>query len=65
MRTGKLTQTAWRRSVRRQLRTKQEEVISVPSPYENCSGIRTENGWSLCGRTPALPEMVRRPDFTR
>ena len=47
MRTGKLTQTAWRRSVRRQLRTKREEVISVPSPYENCSGIRTENGVEL------------------
>ena len=44
MRTGKLTQTAWQRSVRRQLRTKRDEVISVPSPYENCSGIRTENG---------------------
>ena len=43
MRTGKLTQTAWRRSVRRQLRTKRDEVISVPLPYENCSGIRTEN----------------------
>ena len=47
MRTGKLTQTAWRRSVRRQLRTKREEVISVPSPYENCSGIRTEKGAEL------------------
>ena len=44
MRTGKLTQTAWQRSVRRQLRTKRDEVISVPSPYENCSGIRIENG---------------------
>ena len=44
MRTGKLTQTAWQRSVRRQLRTKRDEVVSVPSPYENCSGIRTENG---------------------
>ena len=43
MRTGKLTQTAWQRSVRRQLRTKRDEVISVRS---------------LCGRTPALPEMV-------
>ena len=47
MRTGKLTQTAWRRSVRRQLRTKRDEVISVPLPYENCSGIRTENGAEL------------------
>ena len=44
MRTGKLTQTAWQRSVRRQLRTKRDEVISIPSPYENCSDIRTENG---------------------
>lgn len=44
MRTGKLTQTAWQRSVRRQLRTKRDEVVSVPSTYENCSGIRTENG---------------------
>ena len=44
MRTGKLTQTAWQRSVRRQLRTKRDEVVSIPSPYENCSGIRTENG---------------------
>lgn len=44
MRTGKITQTAWQRSVRRKLRTKRDEVINVPSPYGNCSGIRAENG---------------------
>lgn len=44
MRTGKITQTAWQRSVRRKLQTKRDDVISIPSPYENCSGIRGENG---------------------
>lgn len=43
MRTGKITQTAWQRAVRRKLQTKREEVISVPSPFGNCSGIRAEN----------------------
>lgn len=44
MRTGKITRTVWQRSVRRELRTKRDEVVSVPSPYGNCSGIRSENG---------------------
>lgn len=44
MRTGKITRTVWQRSVRRELQSRREDVISVPSPYGNCSGIRTENG---------------------
>ena len=42
MRYGKLTQTAWRRSVRRQLYREGQKALLQPSPFETCSGL-------LCG----------------
>lgn len=44
MRMGKLTQTAWQRSVRRQLRTKREEVAAEPSPWTDCSVLGADRG---------------------
>lgn len=41
MRYGKLTQTAWNRSVGRQLHTGQQSGLYGPSPFETCSG------WSM------------------
>ena len=44
MRIGKITQTAWRRSVRKQLHTGGTDMLFTPSPWERCSGFRTEAG---------------------
>lgn len=44
MRMGKFTQTAWQRSVRRQLRTKREEVAAEPSPWTDCSVLGADRG---------------------
>ena len=44
MRIGKITQTAWRRSVRKQLHTGDTDMLFTPSPWEMCSGFRTEAG---------------------
>ncbi len=43
MKYGKLTQTAWMRSVRRQLHIEEKERVFPPTPFESCSGL-------LCGR---------------
>ena len=42
MRTGKITQTAWQRSVRKQLHT--EKALFGTSPWETCSGLASESG---------------------
>ena len=42
MRIGKITQTAWSRSVRRRLHTEDDNMLFAPSPWEMCSGFRTE-----------------------
>ena len=44
MRIGKITQTAWQRSVRKQLHTEDDRTLSGPSPWETCSGSDTEAG---------------------
>ena len=44
MRIGKITQTAWQRSVRKQLHTGKENMLFAASPWETCSGFRTETG---------------------
>ena len=44
MRYGRLTQTAWQRSVRRQLHDRGKDVLFGPSPWEECSGIADESG---------------------
>lgn len=40
MRYGRLTQTAWQRSVRKQLHKRGKDALFEPSPWEECSGIR-------------------------
>ena len=59
MRIGRITQTAWNRSVRRQLHTKRSECLYEPSPLENCSGISAGGadafvwaGGTVCGDSP-------------
>ena len=47
MRYGRLTQTAWQRSVRRQLHDRGKDVLFGPSPWEECSGIADESGGSF------------------
>ena len=47
MRYGRLTQTAWQRSVRRQLHSGEKDVLFGPSPWEECSGIADERGISF------------------
>lgn len=42
MRYGKITQTAWQRSVRRQLHTRGPEILFRPTPWETCSGLAAE-----------------------
>lgn len=44
MRIGKITQTAWRRSVRKHLHTGDGDVLFALSPWESCSGFQTETG---------------------
>ena len=44
MRIGRITQTAWSRSVRRQLHTGNDNMLFAPSPWETCSGFQTETG---------------------
>ena len=44
MRIGKITQTAWQRSVRKQLHTEDNKTLFGPSPWETCSGLETEAG---------------------
>lgn len=44
MRIGKITQTAWQRSVRKQLHTGKENMLFTASPWETCSGFQTETG---------------------
>lgn len=39
MRIGRITQTAWKRSVRRQLHTEGKQSVFPPSWQENCSGL--------------------------
>lgn len=57
MRYGKITQTAWQRSVRKQLHTKRDDTAGQPTPWGNCSGIAvdgTEFCWTdscVTGRT--------------
>lgn len=40
MRYGRIGQTAWNRSIRKQLHTIRDEVILSPSPQNSCGGIR-------------------------
>lgn len=47
MRYGKITQTAWQRSVRRQLHTKRDDAAGHPTPWGNCSGIAAD-GTEFC-----------------
>ena len=44
MRMGKITQTAWQRSVRNRLHTGKENMLFGPSPWETCSGFVSEAG---------------------
>lgn len=44
MRIGKITQTAWQRSVRKQLHTGKKNILFPASPWETCSGFQTETG---------------------
>lgn len=44
MRYGRLTQTAWQRSVKRQLHNRERDALFGPSPWEECSGIPDESG---------------------
>lgn len=47
MRLGKITRTAWQRSVRRQLHTEDAQTLFALSPSENCSGFETEDGTAV------------------
>lgn len=40
MKPGKITQTAWNRSVKRQLHTEGQDPVFHPSYEENCSGLK-------------------------
>ena len=42
MRIGKITQTAWQRTVRKQLHTGDKRMLFSASPWETCSGFATE-----------------------
>ena len=42
MREGRITQTAWKRSVGRKLHTKRKETIWEPAPWEKYSGFEAE-----------------------
>lgn len=44
LRGGRITQTVWQRSVRKQLHTKRAETIWEPSPWEVCSGLELSGG---------------------
>lgn len=44
MRIGKITQTAWQRTVRKQLHTEDKRTLFGASPWETCSGFETEGG---------------------
>ena len=44
MRIGKITQTAWCRSVRKHLHIGDGDMLFALSPWETCSGFRTETG---------------------
>lgn len=44
MRIGKITQTAWRRSVRKHLHIGDGDMLFALSPWETCSGFQTETG---------------------
>lgn len=44
MRLGKLTRTAWQRSVRRQLHMENEKQIFPPGSAQSCTGYRAEDG---------------------
>ena len=48
MKPGNITQTAWNRSVKKQLHTEMRYSVFRPSPEENCSGLRvaSEDGQS-------------------
>lgn len=43
MRYGKISQTAWKRFVGKQLHTEKEHLIFSPSPWQTCSGIKCED----------------------
>lgn len=47
MRTGRITQTVWRRSVGKRIRTGHDRSMFEPSPWEMCSGFKTgtDNGY--------------------
>lgn len=42
MRYGELTQTAWQRSVRKELHTRCEDILLEPTPWERCSALSKE-----------------------
>lgn len=44
MRIGKITQTAWQRSVRKHLHIAKENTLFAASPWETCSGFESETG---------------------
>lgn len=63
MKTGNITQTAWNRSVKRQLHTEMRHSVFRPSPEENCSGLRLASEdaavWSSASVTGDSPRTAR------
>lgn len=44
MKTGNISQTAWKRSVQKQLKSRREEVLFSPSMEEPCTALRMADG---------------------
>ena len=44
MKAGNISQTAWKRSVRRQLNSRREEALFTPSMEEPCTALRMADG---------------------
>ena len=62
MKPGNITQTAWNRSVKKQLHTEMRYSVFRPSPEENCSGLRVASEdsvvWSSASVTGDSPRTV-------
>ena len=63
MRYGRLTQTAWQRSVRRELHKRGKDVLSDRRPGRNVPASKMGAAGLSCGQMPILPEILRIPDI--
>lgn len=63
MKPGNITQTAWNRSVKKQLHTEMRCSVFCPSQEEKCSGLRVDSedavAWSSASVTGDSPRTVR------